>query len=143
MFGRKKIALDSELALCYYDQKDYCLACIHNSYDVSELEAQRFLEGVEKVIVTFVEKYSTSNDEYENVLVSIKEDMAMNDQERRSSLIRSLEGELPALSMINEITLTDPKYTNHFKKLRLQMEKFTQDWNANTENRDKSMQVIA
>jgi hypothetical protein len=43
--------LDSELSLTYRDQKTYALACIANSYDIKELEAQKFLEKVEELIL--------------------------------------------------------------------------------------------
>ena len=38
-YGRKKIMLDSELALCYMDMKDYCIANIFSTYDITELES--------------------------------------------------------------------------------------------------------
>jgi hypothetical protein len=38
-FGRKQIQLDSELSLCYMDQSNYSIACIKNSYDITDLEA--------------------------------------------------------------------------------------------------------
>ena len=38
-YGRKKIMLDSELALSYMDMKNYCIATIFSTYDITELES--------------------------------------------------------------------------------------------------------
>ena len=56
-FARKKIALDAELALAYMDMKDYTVVCVKNSYDITDLEAQRFLEAVEKKVVDFIQSF--------------------------------------------------------------------------------------
>ena len=41
------MAIDSERTLTYYDLKHYTLCCIHMSYTVREMEAQRYLEALD------------------------------------------------------------------------------------------------
>ena len=50
-FGKKFIALSAELHLSYRDQSQYTFACISTAYDIKELEAQKFLEKVDEVVV--------------------------------------------------------------------------------------------
>lgn len=55
-FGRKAMILDSELSLNYMDQNNYCIVCIKNNYDITDLEAQRFMEATEEMILEFINK---------------------------------------------------------------------------------------
>ena len=82
-FGRKKITLDSELALCYLDQKEYCITCIKNSYDITDLEAQRFLEATEVMIKDFI---NGNRLERKKGSVVIQDYMGSSDTSRSGSL---------------------------------------------------------
>lgn len=112
-FGKKKIALDSELALCYMDQKDYSIACIKNTYDITDLEAQRFMQAVEALIVDFIKGY-----ELERTQGSVVIQNYIGDASSKSSTADQLNAELPAIDKINESTLNDNKFSTHFSKMR-------------------------
>ncbi len=48
------MAIDSERTLTYLDMRDYSLATIHSSYEVKEMEAQRFLETLDEKVKNFM-----------------------------------------------------------------------------------------
>ena len=56
-YAQKKIVLDAELALIYRDRKNFSIACIKNSFDITDLEAYRYLEAVEEFLEKFIDGY--------------------------------------------------------------------------------------
>ena len=116
-FARKKIALDAELALAYMDMKDYTVVCVKNSYDITDLEAQRFLEAVEKKVVDFIQSFDQEKRGGSVIINDYMQSSMKDDKKQRQASMSSsasIPAELPVLSMMNEITLKDPKYSSHF-----------------------------
>ena len=56
------MAIDSERTMTYRDQKEYSMSCVHSSYEIREMEAQRYLEALEEMVL----KYFPNGDDVEN-----------------------------------------------------------------------------
>lgn len=130
----------------------YCLTTIKTSYDITDLEAQRFMQALEEHVIDFitmtdVERKSVRggsmviNDEYmsrpssgRNQSVAVQ----LSPKEEQFAAINTLPG-------LKEITLDmtkQEKYYGAFSKMRSSVERFTRAWNENPENRDKSVTVL-
>lgn len=157
IYGQKKIVLDAELALCYRDKNGHSYACIKSSYDVSDLEAQRFLEKLENYVVEFLETPETDAIQVRSTLRG-NQSLVISDyvgslEKKRDGMSASLvqapfsDSIVSALGLprLNDMTmdnLKDPRYTQTFGKLRNGIEKLCKDWNNNPDNRDKSVTVL-
>jgi hypothetical protein len=113
-FGQKRIWLDSELSLNYRDMKGYCIACINTVYDVSELEAQRFLEKLDERIEDFRTHGDTEANagRFKSVVMQDYVGSYKDGKSRLASMNMSNDLddllELPSLSLITASTLKEP-----------------------------------
>lgn len=146
MFGRQSMAIDSERTMTYRDQKNYSLSCVHSSYEIREMEAQRYLEALDEK----VKQYFPNADDVENQRNSsqvVDNYMGSLDSKGSGSLNKvnkSTEGGLyglPDITTITLETLTDNKYRTKLKQMKDECEKFTREWNGNEKNRDQTIAV--
>jgi len=96
--------------------KNYCIASIITTYDVTELESQRFMEAVEKEIKAMCgpdDEELESGGRFKSVIVQDYVGSLKNDKGRLGSCNLSVEdsiAELPQLKDINNTIVKDPKY---------------------------------
>ena len=87
--------------------------CVKNSYDITDLEAQRFLEAVEKLTVDFIDSFAVERLKKSGSMV-IRDYMDGDNEARSKAVEKQLNAELPPLSMMTEMTLQDQRYRGHF-----------------------------
>jgi len=134
------VAIDSERSLTYYDLKDYTLCCIHMSYTVREMEAQRYLEELDRRIKEFLPENvgeaagsGSSTVVADNYMGSFKAGERLGSVNSNGSQNMY---DLPHVSLFTIETLSENKYRSKLKQLRDMLEKMTRDWNADERNRD-------
>ena len=144
-YGRKKIMLDSELALTYMDMKDYCLATIFSTYDITELESQKFMEHIDNKLSDWIGTDYTAKQMRAGSAIVEDYTSSFKDNKRMQGGSISAESgssELPMLSMINNQIIKNPAYAVSLSKVRKELEKETKAWNENERNRDISKNVL-
>ena len=112
------------------------------------------MEHLEKLLIKFVDNYDIEksgggrNDRLAggSLVVNDYMDSAMS---RNSLKMGSVVGPpteslnpFPELSEMNADTLKNPRFTGHFSKMRIQVEKFIKEWNEDDTNRDKTVGVL-
>ena len=100
--------------------KGYCIACINTVYDVSELEAQRYLESLDERVQDFVTHgdQEANAGRFKSVVMQDYVGSYKSGKARLASmnLSNDLDDllELPNLSLITASTLKDPQYNSKF-----------------------------
>lgn len=134
------MAIDSERTMTYRDQKDYSLSCVHSSYEIKEMEAQRYLEALDNKVLTYFgdEENRRSSQVVDNYMGSL-------DSKGSSRVNQSLDNgnmfPLPPITQITLETLTENRFRTKLKQMKEDCEKFTREWNANDKNRDQTIAV--
>ena len=148
-FGRKQVHLDSELSLSYRDQKSYAVACIANSYDIKGLEAQKYLEKVEELILEHLNVQSDMESQGSQRKPSIVQDYvgSLGDKKKLAAIQQDsydtqAADTLPEIGQLEFTHLQEAQYSSLFNKLRNKLDSFTKEWNADERNRDKTFNVF-
>jgi hypothetical protein len=110
------------------------------SYTVREMEAQRYLEELDRRIKEFLPENvgeaagsGSSTVVADNYMGSFKAGERLGSVNSNGSQNMY---DLPHVSLFTIETLSENKYRSKLKQLRDMLEKMTRDWNADERNRD-------